>query len=489
MKPPSSKKPRAKNAKNEETQEPARVDPGSSRPFPVEEVAGRVLNAALNPGGDEPVPNSIETVGCPKIPSTVRRGEKVGDEIRFITDNDRVLMDLDLERVTAEIREGRSPASFEKAGPRPMMYFNPAHLRCAVVTCGGLCPGLNDIIRSIVLELHYGYGVKTIYGVRYGLSGFIPKYGLSLVDLTPTLVRNIHSAGGTMLGSSRGEQDAGEIVDCLERESIGLLFTIGGDGTLRAATKICDEIKKRRDRIAVVGVPKTIDNDIYLVERSFGFDTAVEMATAAIRSAHTEAEGFPNGVGLVKLMGRNAGFIAASATLAQQDVNFALIPEVDFDIDGEKGLISALEKRLAARRHAVIVVAEGAGQRFFTKEEEARDPSGNVKLKDIGIFLRDRITAHFKENKRELNLKYIDPSYMIRSLPANANDTVFCSALARNAVHAGMAGKTRALVGYWKGEFVHVPMDASTGHRKQINPSGGLWQAVLEATGQGDLKN
>jgi 6-phosphofructokinase 1 len=358
-----------------------------------------------------------------------------------------------------------------------------------LVTCGGLCPGLNDIIRAIVLELFYGYGVKNIFGFRYGLQGFIPKYQHETMELKPETVANIHEMGGSILGSSRGPQPIDEIVDTLERMNIGILFMIGGDGTLMAATKISDSITDRGLKLSIVGIPKTIDNDIYMVSRTFGFDTAVDVATQAIRGAHNESAAYPNGIGLIKLMGRYSGFIAATAALAQQDVNFVLIPEVDFDLKGPNGFLAALEKRLAQRGHAVIVAAEGAGQKFFENEKTERDESGNIRLKDIGGFLKNAISGYFNEKNIDISLKFIDPSYMIRSLPANANDNVFCSFLGRDAVHAGMAGKTKLLIGRWNNHFVHIPMSASAGKRKQVNPKGKLWLSVLGATGQGSLKN
>ncbi|MDO8941728.1 MAG: ATP-dependent 6-phosphofructokinase, partial [Desulfobacterales bacterium] len=385
--------------------------------------------------------------------------------------------------------DGTLPPSYELAGPRERIYFDPSKLKCALVTCGGLCPGLNDIIRSIVLELHYGYGVRNISGVRYGLRGFIPRYGYDMLDLTPSEVVNIHERGGVVIGSSRGPQDVEEIVDALQRMNIGILFMIGGGGTLQAATHLADAVLRRGLRTSIVGVPKTIDNDIYTVSRSFGFDTAVEVSTRAIVSASNEAEGYPNGIGLIKLMGRHSGFIAATATLAQQDVNFVLIPEVDFDLAGPQGLLHTLEMRLADRGHAVIVVAEGAGQKFFDGQAKELDLSGNVKLKDIGLFLKENILAHFTERSIQISIKYIDPSYMIRSLPANANDRVFCNFLGRNAVHAGMAGKTDLLIGNCNNHFVHVPMKLLAGKRKQVDPKGMLWRSALEATGQPSLKN
>ena len=437
-----------------------------------------------------PIGTDIPKLGETKIPSPGQNRAKGGsNNISFVTDDELVLIDVDAHSLMQQVQNGQTPASFERAGPRSNIFFDPSKLRCALVTCGGLCPGLNDIIRSIVLELHWGYGVRCIYGIRYGLQGFVPKYGHNVIDLTPDEVSNIHERGGSVLGSSRGPQDVDEIVDCLERMNVGILFMIGGDGTLMAATRIAAAIQQRNLKISVVGVPKTIDNDIYLVSRSFGFETAVDVATRAITSAHNEAAGYPNGIGLLKLMGRHSGFIAATATLAQQDVNFVLIPEVDFDLDGPNGLLSAIEKRLADRGHAVIVAAEGAGQKFFDDEKTERDASGNIKLKDIGLYLKEAIISYFEAKDTGITIKYIDPSYMIRSLPANANDRVFCNFLGRNAVHAGMAGKTNLLIGHWNNFFVHVPMQTVAGKRKQINPGGTLWRSTLEATGQGSLKN
>lgn len=407
----------------------------------------------------------------------------------FVSDNERVLLSVNPFDIKERLKSNADIVSFELAGPREKIYFDPSKLRCALVTCGGLCPGLNDIIRSIVLQLYYRYGVRNIYGIQYGLQGFIPEYGHDVIDMNPGNVVNIHERGGTILGSSRGPQDIEKVVDCLERMNIGILFMIGGDGTQMAASKIADTVIQRGLKISVVGVPKTIDNDIYLVAKSFGFDTAVDVATTAIEGAHNEAQGYHNGIGLIKFMGRHSGFLAATAALAKQDVNFVLIPEVNFDLDGPEGLLASLKDRLLSRKHAVIVVAEGAGQNLFTGGHTERDASGNVKLHDIGIFLRDKITHYFQSINMEISLKYIDPSYMIRSLPANANDHVFCSFLGRDAVHAGMAGKTKLLIGHWNNHYVHIPMDLSVGKRKQVAPYGKLWLTVLEATGQGSLLN
>ena len=435
----------------------------------------------------EDIDTTIPTLGPSRIPSPIKRGEF--GALTFINDTDRVIMDVNLNRLIQTFKEGNDFISFEMAGPREKLYFDPSKLRCGLVTCGGLCPGLNDIIRAIVLELFYGYGVQNICGFKYGLQGFIPKYRHDIIDLKPEAVASIHEMGGSVLGSSRGPQPIDEIIDSLERLNIGILFMIGGDGTLMAAKSIAEAVTERGLKISIIGIPKTIDNDIYLVSRSFGFDTAVDVATQAIRSAHNESAAYPNGIGLIKLMGRHSGFIAATATLAQQDVNFVLIPEVDFDLEGPNGFFTAIESRLKHRGHAVIVVAEGAGQKFFENETTEKDESGNIRLKDIGLFLKHTIMSYFHTKGVDISLKYIDPSYMIRSLPANANDNVFCSFLGRDAVHAGMAGKTKLLIGRWNNQFVHIPMSASAGKRKKIDPKGKLWLSVLGATGQGSLKN
>ncbi len=437
----------------------------------------------------ESIDSTIPALGEAKIPSPKKERPNGPCGTSFISNDDRVVVDVNVAHLSKMIRTGEQPPAFEMAGPREKIYFDPSKLRCALVTCGGLCPGLNDIIRAVVLELYYGYGVRNIYGIQYGLQGFIPKYGHDVIDLGPDMVRNILDMGGSILGSSRGPQSIEEIVDSLERMNIGILFMIGGDGTLKAASKIADVISQRGLKISAVGIPKTIDNDIYMVSRSFGFDTAVDVATQAIKGAHNEAKGYPNGIGLIKLMGRHSGFIAATAALAQQDVNFVLIPEIEVDLDGENGLLRNLERRLKLRGHAVVVVAEGFGQKFFAGAPEERDASGNIKLKDIGKYLKDQITAYFGAKGIDISLKYIDPSYMIRSLPANANDSVFCGFLGRDAVHAGMAGKTRLITSHWNNFFVHVPMALSSGKRKSVSPNGKLWRSVLEATGQGSLKN
>jgi 6-phosphofructokinase 1 len=433
------------------------------------------------------IPTKILRLGEPKVDSPAFNRTDRAATNSFISEDEGVLIDVTLSSFKAALQTGVPGPAFELAGPREKIYFDSSKLRCGIVTCGGLCPGLNDIIRSVVLELYHGYGVRRIFGFRYGLQGFIPKYGHDVMDLKPEIVVNILERGGSILGSSRGPQDVNAIVDTLERMNIGILFMVGGDGTLKAASKIADNILERGLKISVVGIPKTIDNDIYMVARSFGFDTAVDVASNAIKSAHNEAVGYPNGIGLIKLMGRYSGFIAATATLAQQDVNFVLIPEVDFDLEGSNGLLNKVESRLKSRGHAVIVVAEGAGQKYFQEDEKDLDKSGNVKLKDIGVFLKNTLMTHFSQKQIDISLKYIDPSYTIRSLPANANDHVFCSFLGRDAVHAGMAGKTKLLIGYWNYTFVHVPMEASAAGRKQVDPGGKLWRSVLDATGQGSL--
>jgi len=403
----------------------------------------------------------------------------------FADDADRVVLAARTRQLDRLRASGRDVPSFEPAGPRARIAFNTENLTCGIVTCGGLCPGINDVIRSIVLTLTYAYGVRHIIGFRYGYAGLAANPPREPVLLHPERVENTHLHGGTLLGSSRGPQDMGAMVDTLAKSGVGILFVIGGDGTLRGASALASEIARRGLTIGVVGVPKTIDNDLLWTERSFGFSTAVEEARKVIAAAHAEARGAWNGVGIVKLMGRHSGFITAHATLASGDVNFCLVPEVPFILEGRGGFLDALENRLSARHHAVVAVAEGAGQEVIEQAgEQERDASGNVRLRDIGSYLREQIERHFAARSVPTTVKYIDPSYTIRSLPANSMDSAFCLVLGQHAVHAGMAGRTDMMVGYWNHNFTHVPLKLVAGKRKQLDPQGDVWKRVLATTGQ-----
>ena len=421
---------------------------------------------------------AVTSLGACRVQSPL-----VGRREHFVGDAARVLTSSTPEALEPYLASGKPPPSFEAAGPRRELFFSPDSLRCGVVTCGGLCPGLNDVIRSLVLTLHYSYGVSEVDGFRYGFEG-LAKAGLPPLALTPERVDDIHKQGGTLLGSSRGPQDVGEMVDTLEARSISILFTVGGDGTLRGASALSREIARRGLEISVVGVPKTIDNDILWIERSFGFATAVEAAARAIAAAHAEARGAYNGIGLVKLMGRHSGFITAHAALVDSDCNFCLVPEVPFDLTGDGAFLPALEARLRERHHAVVAVAEGAAQGLLGSEERGLDPSGNVRLGDVGLFLRAQIERYFEERETEISVKYIDPSYLIRGVSANALDSQYCLALAQHAVHAGMAGRSDVMIGYWNQHFTQVPLPLVTSGRKQLTPESDVWQQVLNATGQ-----
>ena len=423
---------------------------------------------------------SIERIGPPMIDSPLVQGKR-----HFIDDDEKILVYSHSQDMRESQDSGKEHAMFERAGPRRKIFFDPAELCCGIVTCGGLCPGLNDVVRTITMSLVWQYGVKKVYGFRYGYAGLTSKPPEPPLLLTPELVKDIHIKGGDILSLSRGPQDADEMADTLERIGIGLLFTIGGDGTLRGARDLAEAIKKRGLGISVIGIPKTIDNDILGIEQSFGFSTAVEAARDAISCAHEEARGAWNGVGLIKLMGRDSGFIAAYATLANSDVNFCFIPEVPLVLEGQNGFLNELEKRLDNRHHAVVVVAEGAGG-HLTEDNKApiKDASGNILRKDIGLILKEKIAEYFRQKKKPLSIKYIDPSYMIRSLPADANDSAFCVMLGQNAVHAGMSGRTNMVVGYWNQYYVHIPTALTVLRRKKVDPEGHLWQTVLEITGQ-----
>ncbi len=404
----------------------------------------------------------------------------------FVRDDERNALTCDMSVLNSLMARGATIPSFEKAGPREKIFHDPAWTRAAIVTCGGLCPGLNDVIKGLVQILWFDYGVRHIFGIRYGLQGFISTYGHEPMILTPEVVDEIHEDGGTILGSSRGGQDTEEILRSLARLNINVLFYIGGDGTLRAARDIAAAAKAHNYNVSVIGIPKTIDNDLLFIGRSFGFETAVYTTSGVIQSAHVEAKGVYNGIGLVKLMGRDSGFIAAYASLANSVVNICLIPEIPFTLDGEHGLLRALERRFAiGKTHAVVVVAEGAGQDLIECEaEERRDASGNVLKKDVGEFLRQRIERHFAGIHTEVSVKYFDPSYTIRSVSAQGTDAILCYMLAKYAVHAAMAGRTACVIGNQNSVFSHVPVALATGERQKMDTSGELWKAVVDATRQ-----
>lgn len=410
---------------------------------------------------------------------------KIDDDFiaNYMTDDQLIIYDIEAYYKTENIKLNKKRL-LERAGPREKIYFDPAKVRAAIVTCGGLCPGLNDVIRSIVMCLWYRYGVKRISGIKFGYRGFLPEFGLPVYELTPKIVENIHRDGGTILGSSRGYGECTEdIVDSLERMNINILFTIGGDGTQRGALYISNEAIKRKIKLAVIGVPKTIDNDLSFVQKSFGFDTAVASAVNVVAGAHVEAHDAINGIGIVKVMGRESGFIAAHTALAINDVNYVLIPEVPFDLYGDNGLLAHLERRLERRNHAVILVAEGAGQDVIDNTGEA-DASGNKKLGDIGLFLKNEINRYFKEKNKDINLKYIDPSYIIRSAPANPSDSLYCARLGTNAVHAAMSGKTGMLISLVHDRLVHIPIKLAVSKKNRVDPEKCLWRDVVEVTGQ-----
>jgi 6-phosphofructokinase 1 len=447
----------------------------------VPQRTGRVVGTDLE----------VKVLGPCRYPSPLaERLSQAAAALHYVGQADRVLLDDRLSAASEHRGAPERAPAFELAGPRDRIYFDTRRLRCGIVTCGGLCPGVNNVIRGLVLELNGAYGVSEVLGFRYGYHGLSPGGG-EPVRLTPASVRDIHHEGGTALGTSRGEQDPSAMLDRLDALGIGILFVVGGDGTLRGAMRLVAEIDRRGLAIAVVGVPKTIDNDIHFIDRSFGFETAFSAAVDVVRGAHVEATGAHNGIGVVKLMGRHSGFIACHAAIASTDVDAVLIPEVPTVLEGAGGLFALLERRLREHAHALLVVAEGAEHGLLAggpggggQSVRPTDASGNARLPDVGVALRDRIIDHFGRSGTEVTVKYLDPSYHIRSVPASPNDSLYCWNMARNAVHAAMAGNTEVLIGRWHGRFVHVPMPLATRYRKQVDASGDLWMSVVESTGQ-----
>ncbi|CAN6922570.1 unnamed protein product [Brassica oleracea] len=381
-------------------------------------------------------------------------------------------------------KDGPRGIHFRRAGPRQKVYFESDEVHACIVTCGGLCPGLNTVIREIVSSLSYMYGVKRILGIDGGYRGF---YARNTVSLDSKVVNDIHKRGGTILGTSRGGHDTTKIVDSIQDRGINQVYIIGGDGTQRGASVIFEEVRRRGLKVAVVGIPKTIDNDIPVIDKSFGFDTAVEEAQRAINAAHVEAESIENGIGVVKLMGRYSGFIAMYATLASRDVDCCLIPESPFYLEGEGGLFEYIEKRLKESGHMVLVIAEGAGQDLMSKSMESmtlKDASGNKLLNDVGLWLSQSIKDHFNQKKMVMNLKYIDPTYMIRAVPSNASDNVYCTLLAQSAVHGAMAGYTGYVSGLVNGRQTYIPFYRITEKQNHVVITDRMWARLLSSTNQ-----
>ncbi|XP_076945442.1 ATP-dependent 6-phosphofructokinase 4, chloroplastic-like [Bidens hawaiensis] len=374
---------------------------------------------------------------------------------------------------------------FRRAGPRERVYFKPEEVRACIVTCGGLCPGINTVIREIVCGLNIMYGVNNILGIEGGYRGF---YSRNTMELYPKVVNDIHKRGGTILQTSRGGHDTNKIVDNIQDRGINQVYIIGGDGTQKGAAAIYKEVERRRLPIAVAGIPKTIDNDIAVIDKSFGFDTAVEEAQRAINAAHVEVESVENGVGIVKLMGRYSGFIAMFATLASRDVDCCLIPESPFYLEGQGGLFEFVQQRLKENGHVVIVLAEGAGQEYVSQSENAtveKDASGNKLLLDVGLWLTQKIKDHFTNVKKmPINLKYIDPTYMIRAVPSNASDNIYCTLLAQSAVHGAMAGYSGFTVGPVNSRHAYIPIGRVTEATNIVKLTDRMWARLLASTNQ-----
>jgi 6-phosphofructokinase 1 len=429
---------------------------------------------------------AITRLGPATRPSPIRLSSRSGDCMAdYVRDDQALLYDIEIDG-----RQQRTPGSLaarlELAGPRETIFFEPAGVHAGIVTCGGLGPGLNNVIRALVLTLWHRYGVRRISGIRFGYQGFLHREGPAVKPLDVDAVRHVHNLGGTILGTSRGGgRRTREIVDAIEKLRLDMLFTVGGDGTQKGALAIAEEVERRGLEIAVVGIPKTIDNDLSFVQRSFGFETAVAEAVRAVNAAHAEACSAAGGIGLVKVMGRESGFIAAHTVLATNEVNVVLVPEVPFSLDGPGGLLRHLEDRLARRGHAVVLAAEGAGQDLVPAE--GQDESGNKVLGDIGPVLEQAIEEHLEARAQPVTVKYIDPSYQIRGCPARPNDAIYCARLGAHAVHAAMTGRTACLVGLLHDRFVHVPIEVAVAHRKRLDPDSLLWNDVIENTGQPPL--
>lgn len=443
----------------------ATCDGGAEPRFRVDSVSVRPVNHLRDLGFASTTKSNVKSFGYAK----------------FISEDDCVLGEVLLKKDAGE----NHAVAYARAGPRETLHFDPRETRAAIVTCGGLCPGLNSVIKHLVEVLDGHYGVAKVYGIRGGYRGFTSVGWDAPLELTVDTVDDIHREGGTALGTSRGGFDEERIIDWLRAKNVNQLYVVGGDGTHRGAYKLAEACVAKGLNIAVAGVPKTIDNDIGIIDRSFGFMTAVSEATRAIEAARTEAEcNKPNGIGVVKLMGRSAGYLAAYATLASGDVDLCLVPEVPISLDGPRGLLPHLERVIDRKGHAVVVVAEGAGEALLGASAET-DAGGNRKLPPIGSWLCANIKDHFAARGKEATLKYIDPSYMVRSTKADAGDAYLCMLLSHAAAHGAMAGFTGFTVGLVNARSVMIPIpDLCAASPRSLRPNGRTWERVLATTKQ-----
>ncbi|MEW5303819.1 MAG: hypothetical protein WDW36_006474 [Sanguina aurantia] len=366
-----------------------------------------------------------------------------------------------------------------RCGPRKTIYLDPKKVCAAVVTCGGLCPGLNDVVQNIVYTLaDYGVPEDNILGIRYGLRGFYER-DAKPITLTRSLVDGIQLKGGTMLGTSRGGANIREIVRRIDLWGLNMVFVVGGNGGNAAAHAIQEECEAQGVICSVVGVPKSIDNDILLIDRCFGFETAVEEAQRALLAAKVEASSARNGLGVVKLMGRQSGFIAMQASMASGVVDICLIPEISFNLEK---VCEHVARCIEAKGHCVVCLAEGAGQDLIQDSTSlGTDQSGNPILEDIGLFLKNKFKEFFKG---EADIKYIDPTYMIRAIPTTSNDRIYCKVLGQGAVHGAFAGFTDITVGLISTHYVYLPIPTIIQAPRKVNPKGRRWNRLITGINQ-----
>ena len=337
-------------------------------------------------------------------------------------------------------------------------------MRIGILTGGGDCPGLNAVIRAVVRRAERGFGDEVI-GFRDGWLGVVED------DTTPLDVeacRGLLPRGGTVLGSSRlqpfGLEDGVERArSTIERHGLGGLVVVGGEGTLSCAHRL------HAEGFPVVGVPKTIDNDVGGTEMTFGFETAVEIATEAIDRLHTTAESHDR-VMVVEVMGRHVGHIAAWSGMAG-GATLTLVPEEPFDIEE---VCEGVRRRHDRGRYAsVVVVAEGARPKPDTipMPDEEVDRFGHVRLGGIGNLVAAEIESRTGFETRVTILGYVQ-----RGGTPTAFDRVLASRFgvaAVDAVHDGGFGMMTALVG---GDIVLVPLADAVGDLKRL--SAGVWEAA-----------
>jgi phosphofructokinase-like protein len=351
--------------------------------------------------------------------------------------------------------------------------------RIGILTGGGDCPGLNSVIRAVTKCAIVDFGLE-VYGIYDSFDGLIGEPRAKRLRMSD--VKGLLFRGGTILGSTNKgdpfayrkvisgkvieEDHSDEVVENVERLGLDALVVIGGDGTMAVAGRFVE-----RKRLPMVGVPKTIDNDIAGTDRTFGFDTAVAIATEAIDRLQTTASSHHRTL-VVETMGRNAGWIALESGLAG-GADVILIPEIPFTVDAVAAAIN--EREQYGSRSTIVCAAEGAkssgGKQFI--EKTIVDSAEPIRLGGIARWLCDQLESRVRAECRAIVLGHTQ-----RGGTPTANDRVLCTRFGVEAVRAIMRGESGSMVAIRNDAVGTVPISEVAGKQRTIDPESDIIRAA-----------